>query len=160
MTAHTPPTPMWRKVLSLPQTLLGWLTVGLLIVEAVLWWVFPLVGMSLVLPSGHVLVGVFLLPMAAAALTGVMAWILGDERSIFVIAAMLQGVRLPWALSEGRLRPALGSGRSGTLIGVGPGLCELRRISIPRTPVNKGKRKRAGASNPVLHSSGPGPRRY
>jgi hypothetical protein len=29
--------------------------------------------------------------MAAAALTGVMAWILGDERSIFVIAAMLQG---------------------------------------------------------------------
>jgi hypothetical protein len=37
---------------------------------------------------------------------------------------------------------------------------ELRRIPIPRTPVNKGTRKRAGASNPVLHSSGPGPRRY
>ena len=92
MTSHTPPTPMWRKVLSLPQTLLGWLTVGLLIVEAVLWWVFPLVGMSLVFPSGPVLVGVFLLPMAAAALTGVMAWILGEERSIFVIAAMVQGV--------------------------------------------------------------------
>ena len=90
MTAHTPRTPMWRKVLSLPQTLLGWLTVGLLIVEAVLWWVFPLVGMRLVFPSGPVLVGVFLLPMAAA-LTGVMAWILGDERSIFVIAAMVQG---------------------------------------------------------------------
>ena len=93
MTAHTPPTPpMWRKVLSVPQTLLGWLTVGLLIVEVVLWRVFPLVGINLVLPSGPVLVGVFLLPMAAAALTGVMAWILGDERSIFVIAAMVQGL--------------------------------------------------------------------
>jgi hypothetical protein len=42
-------------------------------------------------PFGPRIGGVFLLPMAAAALTGVMAWILGDERSIFVIAAMLQG---------------------------------------------------------------------
>ena len=91
MTAHTPPTPMWRKVLSLPQTLLGWLTLGLLIVEVVLWWVFPLVGINLVLPSGPVLVGAFVVPMAVAALTGVMAWILEGERSIFVIAAMLLG---------------------------------------------------------------------
>ena len=27
------------------------------------------------------------------------------------------------------------------LIGVGPGLCELPRITIPRTSVNKGKKK-------------------
>ena len=91
ITAHTPLKPMWRKVLSPPQTLLGWLTVGLLIVEVVLWWVFPLVGINLVLPSGPVFVGVFLLPMAVAAVTGAIAWILGGERSMFVIAAMLQG---------------------------------------------------------------------
>jgi hypothetical protein len=65
-------------------------------------------------------------------------------------------------LSAQALRPALGSGRSGTLIGVGPGLCELRRtkkakfaeivigelprITIPRTPVNKARAEMLGSA--------------
>jgi hypothetical protein len=36
----------------------------------------------------------------------------------------------------------------------------LRRIHLLGTRVHRGKRKRTGASNPALHSSGPGPRHF
>ena len=36
MTAHTPHTPIWRRALSLPKTRLGWWSVGLAAVGAVL----------------------------------------------------------------------------------------------------------------------------
>jgi hypothetical protein len=40
------------------------------------------------------------------------------------------------------------------LVGAGPGLCQLRRITLPRTQLNKGKRKGRGGRPPsglVLH---------
>ena len=46
------------------------------------------------------------------------------------------------------------SAQPGTLTGVGPAICELRRILLPRTPVNRSMKK--GRSPSV----GPGPSRY
>ena len=116
MTAHTPHTPLWRRVLSPPATRLGWYSV--VFVGAVVLLMFAL-GMAVGalnaagLPNlaGYpwlITMVLFVLgaPALAAIATGLLAIIRGGERSIVVIASVLLPVivilgevLVPWLAS-------------------------------------------------------------
>jgi hypothetical protein len=116
MTAHTPHTPLWRRVLSPPTTRLGWYSLGF--VGAVVLLLFALgtaVGAlnAAGLPNlaGYpwlIATVLFVLgaPALAAVATGLLALIRGGERSIVVLASVLfpiivilGEVLVPWIVS-------------------------------------------------------------
>ena len=87
-------TPLWRRVLSLPQTLLGWFAVGL----AGIFW--ALTVYFAVYPAGLVVL-VWLLASAASGVVALIALLRSHERSALVWLAMVAGLPAipPWALS-------------------------------------------------------------
>jgi hypothetical protein len=93
MTAHhAPHTPIWKKVISLPKTRLGWFSVGLTAVFLLYLFALIIDGSALEaenLPGiGPFMFGV---TMAAAA-TGLVAVLRRGERSILMILPVLIGL--------------------------------------------------------------------
>ena len=84
MTAYTPNTPQWRRVLSLPKTRLGWWSVGLAATFVVLlifgYNVLPLYGIVLLF-SG-----------LCNGVVSLIALLGRHERSVLVWLAMLPGL--------------------------------------------------------------------
>lgn len=99
MTVHTPHTPLWRRVLSLPKTQLGWWSLGFLAEHGLIVFAFGAVAGVLNaagLPNmaGHPwLIALTLFVVGAPALagitTGLFAVIRRAERSIAVVAPLL-----------------------------------------------------------------------
>ena len=98
MTAHTPPTPLWRRVLSSPKTRLGWWSVGLGAVSMVLlifgYDVFEVLAASV--PWEGVVItflGItMLLCGLAGGVVGLIALLRRHERSALVWLAMVPGL--------------------------------------------------------------------
>jgi len=116
MTAHTPHTPLWRRVLSPPTTRLGWFSLGFVGAVMLLMFALGMVVGALNAAGLPNLAGypwliatvLFVLgaPALAAVATGLLALIRGGERSIVVIASVLLPVivilgevLVPWLLS-------------------------------------------------------------
>ena len=89
---HAPHAPIWKKVISLPKTRLGWWSVGL--TAGFLLYVFALIiGGSALEAENLPGIGPFMfgLTMAAAA-TGLVAVLRRGERSILMIFPVLIGL--------------------------------------------------------------------
>ena len=89
---HAPHTAMWRRVLSLPKTRLGWWSVGL--TAAFLLYLFALtMGVSVLEAENLSGIGLFMFGVTlAAAATGLMAVLRRGERSILMIFPVFMGV--------------------------------------------------------------------
>ena len=91
---HTPPLwaphtpPMWRRVASLPQTSLGWFSVGLTAVSV---WVLVCVGLGVFALTPIPLLDLVLFGLAGG-LFGLIAALRGHERSWLVWLAMVLGL--------------------------------------------------------------------
>ena len=93
-THHTPHPPMWKKVFSLPESGLGWWSVGLAAVF--LLYVFGLtIGLSALEAENLPGIGLFMfLVTLAAAATGLMAVLRRGERSILMIFPVFIGLSI------------------------------------------------------------------
>jgi hypothetical protein len=91
-TGHAPHAPIWKQVVSLPKTRLGWFSVGFTAVF--LLYLFGLIfGVSALEPENLPGVGLFMFVVAmAAAATGLVAALRRGERSILMIFPVLIGV--------------------------------------------------------------------
>lgn len=93
MTAHhAPHTPIWKKVISLPKTRLGWFSVGLTAVFLLYLFALIIDGSALEAenPPG---IGPFMFEVTmAAAATGLVAVLRRGERSILMILPVLIGL--------------------------------------------------------------------
>jgi hypothetical protein len=93
MTAHhAPHTPIWKKVISLPKTRLGWWSVGL--TAAFLLYLFALIiGVRALEAENLPGIGPFMFGVTmAAAATGLVAVLRRGERSIIMIFPVLIGL--------------------------------------------------------------------
>lgn len=95
---HAPHTPLWRRVLSLPKTRLGWWSVGLAATFVALFIINATVFMpaTVVVPWRQVLLPFYGIAMLlcglAGGVTGVIAVLRWHERSALVWLSMLPGL--------------------------------------------------------------------
>ena len=98
MTAgHAPHTPLWRKVLSLPHTHLGWWAVGLAAMFVAMFLINGLVFMSGPIPIRAVAIAYGFLFIAVGLGSGVvslLALAYQHERSALVWVALLPGAMM------------------------------------------------------------------
>ena len=88
-TGHAPHAPIWKQVVSLPKTRLGWFSVGFTAVF--LLYLFGLIfGVSALEPENLPGVGPFMFAVAmAAAATGIVAVLRRGESSILMVFPVL-----------------------------------------------------------------------
>lgn len=103
MTAHhAPHAPIWKKVVSLPKTRLGWYSVGLAAAFVVLFKVNAAVFLPapVVVPWREAFVGIALLLCGMGGVAALVALTRGHDDSWLVWLAMLPGLFVIFMLGE------------------------------------------------------------
>ena len=100
---HAPHNPMWKKLLSLPKTHLGWFSVGLAATFVVLFTVNAAVFLPApgIVPWREAFVGIVLLLCAiGGGIAALIALIRRHERSALVWLALLPGLFVIFMIGE------------------------------------------------------------